>query len=195
MQEKEVSTFYAKNRKEWRLWLQKNHAIKDSIWLIYYRKKTSIPTLSWSEAVDEALCFGWIDSTARSIDDTRFMQYFSKRKPNSVWSKINKDKIQVLSKKGLITQAGKKSIEVAKKNGSWNILDDIEKLIIPHDLEKAFINKDKAREFFLSLSKSKRKAILQWLVLAKRTETREKRIIEIVDLSSQHQVPKQFMNR
>jgi len=142
--------------------------------------------------VDEALCFGWIDSTARPIDDEKYMQFFCKRKPNSVWSKINKEKIKRLIDAELITEAGFESIEIAKQNGSWNILDEVEELIIPEDLEKEFETKPGSKDFFLSLSKSVRKAILQWLVLAKQPATRQKRIYEIVELASQKLKPKQF---
>lgn len=149
-------------------------------------------TFSWSEAVDEALCFGWIDSTARSIDDDTFMQFFCKRKPNSVWSKINKAKVLRLIDDGLMTQAGYNSIDTAKQNGSWTILDEVEELTIPADLEKEFKTNPGSEDFFLSLSKSVRKSILQWIILAKRPETRQKRIVEIVELAARKLKPKQF---
>ncbi len=151
-----------------------------------------MPSVGWSEAVDEALCFGWIDSTRISIDDEKFMQLFSKRKPGSVWSKINKGKVQQLIEIGLMMPAGFKSIEIAKQNGSWSILDEVEELIIPKDLQKELKARKGSKEFFLSLSKSSRKAILQWLVLAKRPETRQKRILEIAELAAQKLKPVPF---
>jgi uncharacterized protein YdeI (YjbR/CyaY-like superfamily) len=192
MQTNEVETFCPTSAQAWRQWLQENHQSKQSIWLVYYKKKSSMPSLSWSEAVDEALCFGWIDSTAKPIDDNTYMQFFSKRKPNSVWSKVNKTKIKQLMDADLIAQAGLDSIEKAKQNGSWTILDEVEELIIPNDLEKAFESQLGSKDFFLSLSKSVRKAILQWLVLAKLSETRQKRINEIAERASQKLKPKQF---
>ncbi len=192
MQKKEIETFYPTSGQEWRLWLKENHSSKQSVWLIYYKKKSTIPSLSWSEAVDEALCFGWIDSTVKSLGDDKFMQFFCIRKPNSVWSKINKGKVQRLIDEGLMTKAGYESIAIAKQNGSWTILDDVEELKIPKDLEKEFKTKKGSKDFFLSLSKSVRKAILQWLVLAKRPETRQKRIYEIAELAAQKLKPKQF---
>jgi uncharacterized protein YdeI (YjbR/CyaY-like superfamily) len=120
------------------------------------------------------------------------MQFFCKRKPNSVWSKVNKTKVQQLIDKGLMMPSGYKSIEIAKQNGSWTILDDVEELIIPADLELALESEHGAKEFFLGLSKSQRKAILQWLVLAKQAITRQKRIKEIAELASQKLKPKQF---
>ncbi|HOY15300.1 MAG TPA: YdeI/OmpD-associated family protein [Saprospiraceae bacterium] len=188
----EIETFYPKNRAEWRSWLQENHDKKENIWLIYYKQKSKIPTVSYSDAVDEALCFGWIDSKAKSIDEVKFMQFFSRRKEQSVWSKVNKEKIESLINAGLMAPTGFAIIEKAKANGSWTILDDVEALIIPEDLEVAFQLKPNAKVYFLGLSRSDKRNILQWLVLAKRTETRQKRIQEIVDLAEQGQKPKQF---
>jgi uncharacterized protein YdeI (YjbR/CyaY-like superfamily) len=188
----ELETFYPKGRKQWRQWLKKHHARKQSIWLICYKKKSNIPTVSWSEAVDEALCFGWIDSQRRSIDDEKFMQYFCRRKQKSSWSKINKAKVQYLIEEGLMTQAGFDSIEIAKNNGSWATLDEVQELKIPADLNRELRNQIKAKKYFLSLSRSDRRNILQWLVSAKRQETRLKRIAEIVELGKQNQKPKQF---
>ncbi|MGV3589610.1 MAG: YdeI/OmpD-associated family protein [Adhaeribacter sp.] len=190
--EKEVESICPANQQEWRSWLEENHRSKQAVWLIYYKKKSGNFTISWSEAVDEALCFGWIDSKAKPLDAERFMQFFSKRKPNSVWSKINKEKIKRLIDEGLITPAGYESIRIAKKNGSWTILDEVEELIIPPDLEKAFQIYAGAKDYFLSLSKSVRKSMLQWLVLAKRPETRQKRIDEIAAMAAQKLKPKQF---
>lgn len=192
MEKKETKTFCPTSRKEWRQWLQKNHEKLPSVWLIYYKTKTGKSSLSWSDAVDEALCFGWIDSTRRSLDEESFMQFFSKRKPRSVWSRINKDKVARLDKEGLISKAGYESIETAKQNGSWTILDELEDLSLPKDLEKAFKTKPGSKDFFLSLSKSVRKAILQWLILARQQETRDRRIAEIAVLASEQKKPKQF---
>jgi uncharacterized protein YdeI (YjbR/CyaY-like superfamily) len=188
----EQEQFYPESTNEWRQWLQENHIIAKSIWLIYYKKKAKKPTISWSEAVDEALCFGWIDSTAKPIDSDRYKQFFTKRKPTSVWSKVNKNKIKQLESEGKIMPAGFASIAIAKENGSWSILDEVEELIVPKDLEMAFEIHANSKEYFETLSNSIKKAILQWLVLAKRPETRQKRIEEIASLASQQQKPKQF---
>jgi uncharacterized protein YdeI (YjbR/CyaY-like superfamily) len=190
--EKETETFYPKSRSEWRAWLQNNHDKKQSIWIIYYKKNSTQPTVSYSEAVDEALCFGWIDSTSRPIDEEKYMQYFTRRKVKSVWSKINKEKIERLFREGNMTEAGIRSIEIAKQNGSWNIPDDAEALIIPEDLEVEFQKRPSSKDYFLGLSKSDKRNILQWLVLAKRPDTRQKRILEIVELAVTNQKPKQF---
>lgn len=191
-QKEEIETFYPSTQADWREWLQENHLSKQSVWLIYYKKKSKTPSLSWSEAVDEALCFGWIDSTARPIDDEKYMQFFTKRKAKSVWSKINKAKIEKLIATGKMSQAGFESIEKAKENGSWTILDEVEELIIPEDLEAAFQANEGSKDFFMSLSKSAKKMILYWVVSAKQQSTRQKRINEITELASQKLKPKQF---
>jgi len=190
--EKEIETISPKNRQEWREWLQENHDKKQSVWLIYYKKKSNILTVTYSEAVDEALCFGWIDSKAKPLDEEKFMQFFSRRKAKSVWSRINKEKIERLINEGLMTKAGYHIIEIAKQNGSWTILDEAEALTIPKDLDDAFQNRPNAKNYFSSLSRSDKRNILQWLVLAKRQETRQKRISEIAELAGQNQKPKQF---
>ncbi len=180
MQKEEIELFYPISKAAWRAWLQENHSTKQAVWLIYYKKKSNIPSLSWSEAVDEALCFGWIDSTAKPIDEDTYKQFFTKRKPKSVWSKVNKEKLKRLEAEGLMSEAGLACIEIAKQNGSWTILDEVEEYIIPADLEAAFSNNEGSKEFYLSLSKSVRKAMLYRLVLAKRPETRQQRIDEII---------------
>ncbi len=189
----EIETFYPTSRQEWRQWLQENHASKQSVWLICYKMKSGKPTISWSEAVDEALCFGWIDSIRKPLDNERFIQFFGRRKPKGTWSKVNKEKIKQLIDGGLMTKAGFETIETAKQNGSWTILDTVEELEIPRDLEREFSVQPGSKDYFLSLSKSVRKRILQWVVLAKRPETRQNRINEIAELAAKKLKPKQFI--
>lgn len=190
MQKNEIDIFYPTSLTVWRKWLQKNHISKQAVWLVFYNNKSGKKTISWSDAVDVALCFGWIDSKKISIDKESSYQFFSKRKAKSTWSKINKNKVAKLIEEGVMTAAGFTSIEIAKQNGSWTILDEVEELIIPQDLEREFTNKPNSKDFFLSLSKSIKKAILQWLVLAKTIETRQKRIAEIIENAEQKQKPK-----
>lgn len=188
----EIETFCPTSQEEWRQWLQENHIAKPSVWLVQYKKKSNIATLSWSEAVDEALCFGWIDSTRKTLDEHSFIQFFSKRKAGSTWSKVNKEKVEQLIASGKMTAAGLASIERAKQNGSWNLLDTVEELLIPEDLEKAFALQPDSKDFFLSLSKSVRKMMLHWIVLAKRPETRQKRVDEVAESAGQKLKPKRF---
>lgn len=172
--------------------MQEHHKKASSVWVIFYKKKSGLPSISWSTAVEVALCFGWIDSKKVTIDEKEYRQYFSKRKAVSTWSKINKDKVQKLIDQDLMTEAGFASIKIAKENGSWTLLDSVEALVIPNDLEQAFESKPGSKDFFQSLSRSLRKSILSWPVLAKRAETRQKRIEKIAELASQNMVPKQF---
>jgi len=190
MEKKEIEIFYPKSLTAWRKWLEKNHVSKQAVWLVFYNKKSALKSITWSEAVNIALCFGWIDSKKVKIDEEKAHQFFSKRKPISTWSKINKEKVRKLIEQGLMTEAGLRSIETAKQNGSWTILDEVEELIIPADLDAAFADKPNAKDFFLSLSKSVRKIILAWLVFAKTTETRQKRITEIIESAEQNLKPK-----
>jgi uncharacterized protein YdeI (YjbR/CyaY-like superfamily) len=188
----EMDTFCPANRQEWRMWLEENHRSRQSVWLVYFKSKSGKPTVKYSDAVDEALCYGWIDSKAKPFDYERFMQFFCKRKTKSVWSKINKAKVERLIAEGLMTEAGFASIAIAQENGSWSILDKAEALEIPDDLEAEFQKIPYSKDYFLSLSRSDKRNILQWLVLAKRIETRQKRITEIVELAGERLKPKQF---
>lgn len=188
----ELKNFYAKSRKDWRSWLEKNHESENAIWLVFYKVSSSKPSLSWSEAVDEALCFGWIDSTKKTIDQESYKQYFTKRKALSNWSKVNKEKVAYLIKNKQMTKAGLASIEVAKKNGSWNALDKIEDLIMPEDLEEAMNQYSNAMEYYESLSKSAKKLLLHWVYSAKKSETRQKRILEIAENANNKTKPKFF---
>lgn len=190
MDEKEL--FYPSNPQEWRAWLEDNHVEKQSVWVIFHKKKSGNPTISWSEAVDEALCFGWIDSVKRPHSEGLTIQYFTKRKAVSTWSKINKAKVQHLTEAGRMTEAGLRIIEIAKENGSWTILDAVEELIVPDDLEKELAANPGATEFFVSLSKSMKKQLLYWVVSAKREETRQKRISEIAERAGQGMKPAGF---
>jgi uncharacterized protein YdeI (YjbR/CyaY-like superfamily) len=188
-------TFCPASPQHWREWLQAHHAEKQSVWLIYHKKKSATPSLTWSQAVDEALCFGWIDSRAQPLDDERYRQFFSRRKPGSGWSKINKAKVERLTAAGLMTPAGFASIATAKQNGAWTLLDDVEELRLPPDLVQPLQARPLAARYFESLSRTDRRNILQWLVLAKRPATRQKRIAEIVDLAAQQMKPAPFRSR
>ncbi|MBT2161506.1 YdeI/OmpD-associated family protein [Zobellia sp. KMM 6746] len=192
MAKMETESYCPANPKEWRSWLEENHVQEDSVWLIIHKKNTTNTNLSWSEAVDHALCFGWIDSTKRTIDSEKYKQYFCKRKAVSNWSKINKEKVTHLIEKDLMTDAGHKSIAIAKTNGSWTILDAVEALEIPPDLAEELQKRKGAEDFFTALSKSGKKILLYWVISAKRKETRQKRILEIVENASKNLKPKQF---
>ena len=188
----EADTFCPLDKQDWRNWLELNHEKVDAIWIIFFKKKSPNFNLSWSESVDEALCYGWIDSTKKTIDDEKFKQYFSKRKEKSNWSKVNKRKVEQLVENGLMKQAGIKSIEIAKENGSWTLLDPVEDLITPEDLTKEFMKYQGAQNFYDNLSNSAKKILLYWVYSAKRAETRQKRVTEIAENAGSNLKPKQF---
>lgn len=185
----QLETFQAIDRKEWREWLQKNHYAKKGIWLIYYKVKSGKPSVRYSEAVKEALCFGWIDSKVKSLDEERYMQIFTPRKQKSVWSKLNKQYIDELIEQGLMTEAGLAKIEAAKQDGSWKLLDAIEELIIPTDLKQALEINETANRYFKTFSKSSKKNILFWIESAKRPETRLNRIEQTINSTAQNKNP------
>lgn len=187
-----IQTISPKSQAEWRQWLVENHRSSQAVWVLAYKKSLNKATISWSETVDEALCFGWIDGMRKSVDEESFVQFVCKRKPKSAWSKINKENVERLIAGGLMTEAGLESIEIAKINGSWSLLDEVEELTIPLDLEKAFAKYPNSEDFFLSLSKSVKKMILQWIAFAKKPETRQKRVTEVAELAAKKQKPKQF---
>ena len=140
----------------------------------------------YSEAVKEALCFGWIDSKVNSLDDQRYMQVFTPRKPKSVWSALNKKYVAELIEQNLMMPSGLKSIEIAKQNGQWESLDKVEALEIPEDLRKLLAKNKTASANFQNFAPSSRKVILQWIASAKRSETRQRRIEETVTLAAQN---------
>lgn len=192
MSPQEAAVFYPKSLAAWRKWLEKNHESASAVWLVFYKKSSGKPSITWSEAVDVALCYGWIDSKKVAVDNEKSHQFFSKRKAKSTWSKINKDKVRQLMDAGLMMPAGLKIIEAAKQNGSWTLLDEVEQLLLPPDLEQALAQQAGAKAYFLNLSKSAKKILLLRLVLAKKQETRQKRIDEILVLAAQKLNPKIF---
>ena len=172
--------YYPKTRKEWRRWLTRNHDTATGIWLINYKKESGRPRVPYAEAVEEALCFGWIDSVMNPLDEYSFMQLFTPRKPKSNWSKLNKQRVETLIDQGLMTPAGLAKIEAAKADGSWTSLDKVEALDVPPDLAKALSKNKTALANFNAFSPSRKKMLLYWVNEAKRPETRAKRIAEAV---------------
>ncbi|MFD2586964.1 YdeI family protein [Croceitalea marina] len=178
----EKQELYFKNDKEFKQWLQKNYSLSEGIYLIFYKISHEMPSMRWEEAVRVALCYGWIDSTVKSLGNGKRKQYFCPRKPKSVWSKVNKNHLKELEKAGLIHESGYNAIKIAKDNGSWEALDDVENGVIPSDLQQAFEQNRKALENYQNYTQGQRKSYLYWLNQAKREETRQKRITEIISL-------------
>lgn len=177
---------YFKNAREWREWLHENHASVTAVDLVFYRVDSGYESMRWEEAVQVALCYGWIDSTVRKIDDEKRKQSFGPRKDKSVWSKLNKTYIEKLMAENAMHKSGLDKIEIAKSNGSWESLDAVENHEIPDDLQKAFDQNKIAYENYTNFSPSYRKSYLYWLNQAKRKETRNVRIQEIVSLCAQN---------
>jgi uncharacterized protein YdeI (YjbR/CyaY-like superfamily) len=171
---------YARDQKVFRAWLKKHHATSPGIWLVYYKKGSGKASVTYREALDEALCFGWIDSRVNAIDDERYRQIFTPRRPKSVWSKINKGHIERLIAEGRMMPAGQAAIDAAKADGSWHSLDDIEDLAPPPEFARALRRNKLASARFEAMSPASRKLFIGWVATAKRDETRQKRIAESV---------------
>ena len=182
----QIDHFSARSRAEWRQWLEANYAASPGVWLVYYKKHTDKPSVAYADAVEEALCFGWVDSRPNVLDDERYKQLFSPRKAKSPWSKLNKQRVEKLIQQGLMTSAGLEKIEAAKLDGSWSAYDAIEELTIPSDLEQALAANSIANQYFQAFSNSSKKNILWWIGCAKQPATRAKRIEETIRLAEQN---------
>ncbi|PTM06963.1 MAG: hypothetical protein DA407_11020 [Bacteroidetes bacterium] len=172
---------YFKTDIEWRVWLHQNHNTKKGIYLIFYKVDHAKDSMRWEEAVKVAICYGWIDSTVKSLGNGKRRQYFTPRNPKSVWSALNKKYIKQLLKDNLMHESGLQTIEIAKQNDSWTALDAVEKGVIPKDLQEAFNTNTKAFRNYQNFAPSYRKSYLYWLNQAKREATRNDRIEKIIE--------------
>lgn len=180
------------SRAEWRAWLAQHHTRIQGVWLISYKKATGKPRVEYDEAVEEALCFGWIDSKANRLDEERSMLWFAPRKPGTGWSKPNKERVERLIAAGLMEAPGMAKIEAARQDGSWNALDEVEALVIPPDLEAALAAYPSARRHFEAFPRSAKRAILEWISIAKTATTRSKRIEETARLAEENRRANQW---
>jgi uncharacterized protein YdeI (YjbR/CyaY-like superfamily) len=168
-------------RKEWRAWLQKNHSIKNEIWLVFFRRHTGKPCVSYGDALDEALCFGWVDSIVKRVDDMRYLRKFTPRKSGSVWSEVNKRRVEQLIHEGRMTDVGLARVREAKESGEWFMRRVRKKeLEVPAFFEKALAANKKALENFSRLAPSYKKNMIGWVFNAKKEETRRKRLAEVI---------------
>lgn len=174
------------SRREWRAWLEQNHARPDGVWLISYKTATGKPRVEYGEAVEEALCFGWIDSRAGTVDEERSMLWMSPRKPGAGWARTNKERIERLLAEGRMAPPGLAKIGAAKADGSWTLLDSVEAMEIPPDLEQALAGCPDAARHFHAFPPSAKKRILQWIALAKKPETRAARVAQSARLASEN---------
>ena len=179
-----MKTLELKTREAWRAWLADHHDKEEEIWLVYFKKETGIPTLDYAETRDEALCFGWVDSLIKKIDDTKYARKFTPRKDSSKWSKVNKARVKALIKVGLMTEHGLKKVEAAKRSGSWD--NPVQKpsmdFKMPPEFAQALQDNPQAEETYINLPPSHQKRYLGWIVTAKKSETRQKRINEAIKL-------------
>lgn len=181
-----IPAITARSAEEWRIWLKENHQKVENVWLIIFKKETGIPTVTYKDSVDEALCFGWIDSRGVKRDSGSYYQFYSKRKPKSNWSGVNKAKVDVLLAQGKMEPAGMAMVELAKKTGTWNTLDAATNLEIPDDLRAALQSYETAAQNFEAFPKSTKRAILEWISAAKQSATRQKRVEETAKLAAQN---------
>lgn len=189
---KGVKTFEAESLADWRLWLKDNCQSEKSVWLIIHKKNSAKHSFVISEAIDEALCFGWVDSKSNSRDADSYYVYFARRNPKSNWSRINKEKIQNLANQNRLTAEGKAMIQIAKETGTWDALNDVENLIIPDDLQEAFDRYKEAATHFENFPRSIKRGTLEWIFNAKRPATRAKRINETAERADLNLKPSIF---
>jgi uncharacterized protein YdeI (YjbR/CyaY-like superfamily) len=175
--------FHPQSRQEWRQWLQDNHAQKQGVWVVVKHKSSPVSGVNYNEAVEEAIAFGWIDSTAHKNDAHSSLNYMTRRHPQSTWSRINRERAQKMIEQGLMSEAGQKIINLAKQTGRWTAQDESQNLEIPPDLQKALEVNPVAQANFSAFPPSSRKMYLAWIAEAKRAETRQRRIAEMVRLA------------
>jgi len=179
---------YFANRDDWRNWLERNHNTKKEAWLIHYKKHTGKPGIQYDDAVEEALCFGWIDGKLRSIDSDKYALRYSPRRKNSVWSEANKKRAERMIIQGRMAQAGLTKIRQAQESGEWHRATSRDMLEIPPDLEKRLVADKDAGLSFKLLTPSRQKQLIWWFTSAKREETRQRRIDEIIRLVKENNV-------
>jgi uncharacterized protein YdeI (YjbR/CyaY-like superfamily) len=182
-----------KTASAWRAWLERSGGRAKEIWLVYYKKGTGKTSVTYSKALDEALCFGWIDSTVRRLDEERYMQRWTPRSPTSIWSKVNKGRVRRLTAEGRMAEPGLAAVQIAKQNGSWAKLNDIDRIgrdrAASEEVMRLLRTQPELAARFAALSTSKRKMLSYWIADAKRPETQARRIAELPDIISTGRTP------
>jgi uncharacterized protein YdeI (YjbR/CyaY-like superfamily) len=182
----ELPTFPFTSREEWETWLEKHHTTSDGLWLKIAKKGSGIETISYAEALEAALCYGWIDGQKASFDEDYWLQKFTPRRPRSKWSKINRQKATELIERGEMKPAGLREVERARADGRWEAAYDAQSTAtVPDDLHGELEKNEVAREFFAALDRRNRYAILYQIQDAKRPETRARRIAKYVAMLSE----------
>jgi len=181
-----IQTFYASSRKEWRCWLQQNANTEKQVWLIIYHKQSKTPSIYYDAAVEEAICFGWIDSKPNKRDNESYYLFFSQRKFKSNWSKANRQRAEKMIAQNLMMPSGLALIQIAKQTGTWQKLEAVQNTVIPADLAQLLKNNTIAFQNFTAFAPSSKRIILEWILNAKKTDTRKKRIEETVALAEKN---------
>jgi uncharacterized protein YdeI (YjbR/CyaY-like superfamily) len=176
-----MSTIEAVDRSEWRAWLRENCDTADEVWLVIRHAGSDTPSVRHGEAIEEALCFGWIDSLARKHDATSWRQRFTPRNPRGAWSKVNRELVEGLTAEGLMTPRGQAAVDLAKRTGTWSLLAEAQEGIVPDDLHAQLAGDPAVAAHFEALPRSARRAALEWIARAKRPETRQRRIARTVE--------------
>lgn len=182
----EITGFYPRNRREWRQWLVENHRSAKNVWLVVANATGDAPGVRYEDAVEEAISFGWIDSTARARDGKTHLQRFSRRNPKSRWSRSNRERAEKMIAAGLMTGAGMESIRIAKESGTWLALESVQENEVPPDLSEALDRNPAARKNFKAFPPSSKRIILEWIRNAKKDDTRMKRIDETVRMAAEN---------
>jgi uncharacterized protein YdeI (YjbR/CyaY-like superfamily) len=182
--QKDAPRVHVETIEQWREWLAEHHLTETSVWLVTWRTTTGRLAPPYEHLIEEALRVGWVDSTAKKLDDERTMLYFARRRPGSEWARTNKKRIARLEADGAMLPAGQAVVDRARADGSWTLLDAVEDLIVPNDLAAALARDPRAREHWDGFTPSARKQILWWIAQAKRSATRAVRVEQTVRLAS-----------
>lgn len=183
----DAPSIHPADRAAWRAWLEANHATARGVHVVSWRSRTGRPRLEYEDAISEALCFGWVDSSGGVIDEERARLYFAPRRPGSVWAASNRARVARLIADGQMTSAGLAAVERAKADGSWTVLEAAEQLEVPADLAGALDARPQAAANFAAFPPSARKMALSWIATAKRAETRTRRIAEVADAAARNE--------
>jgi uncharacterized protein YdeI (YjbR/CyaY-like superfamily) len=187
----EYSSVRPRSRKAWRGWLAKHHAASSGVWVVFAKKASGLPTVSYNDAVEEALCFGWIDGLMHPVDGTFYKQLFTPRKPKSRWAASNKARVAKLVAAGLMTAAGMKQVTLAKDLGTWDAFSSVEAMTLPPDFKRALEATPAAQKGYDAYPPGVKKQCLYYLNDAKRPATRAKRIAQIIEAAAAGRKPSQ----
>ncbi|GAB4441336.1 MAG: YdeI/OmpD-associated family protein [Chloroflexi bacterium OHK40] len=192
MVEAPENSIHPLTRDEWRAWLEAHHTRNAGVWLITFKQATGKPRVSYDEAVEEALCFGWVDSKPKKLDDERSMLWFAPRNAGTGWSRPNKERVERMLAAGQMAPAGIAKVEAARADGSWALLDTVENLEVPPDLAAALAAYPNAAANFAAFPRSARRGILEWIIQAKTAATRAKRVQETARLAEENRRANQW---